>query len=279
MDKFRSFWWMQWWKKWVWMDAGWKQLTYKLSFLQNIALINWKQHQQKQRHFSLHVSYRFDNASRDLRRCPCGPRPPPPAPLCCSSHWWKTLERCDCRTPLRCRSTGTEDRKQLSAKNMRQLDWEKGNWDSLRISASSKWLKIFCVFPISSHHDQIHERHGIEADVPQPHDAEHVDQDHADGDADDHGRPQLKAQQHRGHHEYGCQRQAQVQRRVVRDGQVLLVEHVEYAAKRERECTWAGRFVGLSRVLKNKNKVMNFFLLEDIRAIICNLFLAVTHYY
>ena len=54
-----------------------------------------------------------------------------------------------------------------------------------------------------SHHDQVHQRHRVEADAPQPHDSEHVDQDHADGDADDHGRPQLEAQQHRGHYKHG----------------------------------------------------------------------------
>lgn len=82
-----------------------------------------------------------------------------------------------------------------------------------------------------SHHDQVHQGYRVEADVPQPHDAEHVDQDHGDGDADKHGRPQLEAQQHRRHHKYGRQWHAQVQSCVVRDGEVLLVKHIENAVK------------------------------------------------
>lgn len=83
---------------------------------------------------------------------------------------------------------------------------------------------------VFAHHDQVHQGHGVEADVPQPHDAKHVDQDHCDGDADQHRWPQLEAQQDGGHHEDGSQRHAQVEGSVVGDGEVLLVEHVEHAA-------------------------------------------------
>lgn len=84
------------------------------------------------------------------------------------------------------------------------------------------------------HHDQVHQGHRVEADAPQPHDAEHVDQDHGDGGGDEHRRPQLEAQQDGRHHKYGRQRHAQVESGVVGDGEVLLVEHVEHAA-RERK--------------------------------------------
>lgn len=108
-----------------------------------------------------------------------------------------------------------------------------------------------------AHHDQVDQGHGVEADAPQPHDAEHVDQDHGDGEAHQHGGPQLQAQQHRGHHQDGGQRHAQVQRRVVGDGQVLLVEHVEDAAQGRRETKgeterWGGRETERG---KERNKV------------------------
>lgn len=89
------------------------------------------------------------------------------------------------------------------------------------------------MFHVASHHDQVHKGYRVEADAPQPHDAEHVDQDHGDGNADEHSRPQLKAQQHRRHHKYGCQWHAQVQSCVGRDGEVLLVKHIEDAEKEE----------------------------------------------
>lgn len=85
-----------------------------------------------------------------------------------------------------------------------------------------------CVF---AHHDQVHQGHSVEADAPQPHDAKHVDQDHCDGDADQHRRPQLEAQQDGAHHEDGSQRHAQVEGGVVGDGEVLLVEDVENTAE------------------------------------------------
>lgn len=86
---------------------------------------------------------------------------------------------------------------------------------------------------VSSHHDQVHQGHRVQADAPQPHDAEHVDQDHGDGDADQHGGPQLEAQQHSRHHEYRGQGHAQVQSGVVGDGEVLLVEHVKHTEKEQ----------------------------------------------
>lgn len=85
-----------------------------------------------------------------------------------------------------------------------------------------------------SYHNQVHKWYCIETNVPQPHDTEHVDQNHRDGNADQHACPQLEAQQHRRHHKYGCQRDAQVQDRVIHDGEVLLVKHVEDAAKEEK---------------------------------------------
>ena len=88
-----------------------------------------------------------------------------------------------------------------------------------------------CVCALQPHHDQVDQGHCVEADAPQPHDAEHVDQDHGDGEADEGRGPHLEAQQHRGHHEDGPQRHAQVERRVVGNGEVLLVEHVEDAAQ------------------------------------------------
>lgn len=84
-------------------------------------------------------------------------------------------------------------------------------------------------FPVAAHHDQVHEGYCVEADAPQPHDAKHVDQDHGDGEGDQHGGPQLEAQQHRRHQKDGRQRQAQVDSRVMCDGEVLLVEHIEDA--------------------------------------------------
>lgn len=86
-----------------------------------------------------------------------------------------------------------------------------------------------------SHHDQVHQGHCVEADAPQPHDAEHVNQDHGDGNADEHSWPQLKAQQHRCHHKYGCQWHTQVQSCVVHYGEVLFVKHIENAVK-EKKC-------------------------------------------
>lgn len=94
-----------------------------------------------------------------------------------------------------------------------------------RVQSSQDWR--------FSHHDQVHQGHRVEADAPQPHDTEHVDQDHGDGNADRHGGPQLEAQQHRGHHEYRGQGDAQVQSCVVRDGEVLLIEYVKHAEKEE----------------------------------------------
>ena len=97
---------------------------------------------------------------------------------------------------------------------------------------------VVCVCVLQPHHDQVDQGHCVEADAPQPHDPEHVDQDHGDGEAHQGRRPQLEAQQHGGHHQDGAQRHAQVERRVVSDGQVLLIEHVEDAAQgdmRERE--------------------------------------------
>lgn len=88
--------------------------------------------------------------------------------------------------------------------------------------------------PPASHHDEVDEGDRVETDVPQPHDAKHVDHNHGDGDADEHSRPQLKAQQHRSHHKYGCQWHAQVQSSVVRNGEVLLVKHVEDAVREEQ---------------------------------------------
>lgn len=96
-------------------------------------------------------------------------------------------------------------------------------------------LVCVCVFLTTSHHDQVHKRYRVEADVPQPHDAKHVDQDHGDGDGDNNSWPQLKAQQHCRHHKYGCQGHAQVQSRVIHDGQVLLVKHIEHATREEKK--------------------------------------------
>lgn len=90
----------------------------------------------------------------------------------------------------------------------------------------SQWLS-FC-FP---HHDQVDQGHCIEADAPQPHDPKHVDQDHGDGDADEHGWPQLEAQKHCRHHKYGRQGHTQIQSCVIRNCEVLLVKHVENAVK------------------------------------------------
>lgn len=92
---------------------------------------------------------------------------------------------------------------------------------------------MFSVFHDAPHHDQVHKGNCVEADVPQPHDAEHVDQDHADGNADNHSRPQLEAQQHRRHDKYGCQWHAQVQSCVICNGEVLLVKHIEDAVNEE----------------------------------------------
>lgn len=84
-----------------------------------------------------------------------------------------------------------------------------------------------------SHHDQVDQGHRVEADAPQPHDAEHVDKDHGDGDTGEHGQTQLEAQQHRCHHKYGHQWHAQVHSCVMRNSEVLLIEHIENAAKGE----------------------------------------------
>lgn len=80
-----------------------------------------------------------------------------------------------------------------------------------------------------SYHDQVDKGHCVKADAPQPHDAKHVDQDHGDRDGDHHSWPHLKAQQHRGHHKYGTEWDAQVQSRVVDNGEVLIKKHVEDA--------------------------------------------------
>lgn len=106
--------------------------------------------------------------------------------------------------------------------------WQEASEEHHQAGIRSKFYRLRL-----SHHHQVHQGHCVEADAPQPHDAEHVDQDHGYGNADHHGGPQLEAQQHRGHHEYRGQGHAQVESCVVRDGEVLLVEHVEHAGKEE----------------------------------------------
>lgn len=39
----------------------------------------------------------------------------------------------------------------------------------------------FGAISVASYHDQVHQGHCVEADAPQPHDAEHVDEYHGDG--------------------------------------------------------------------------------------------------
>ena len=94
-------------------------------------------------------------------------------------------------------------------------------------------MYTFDVISVASYHDQVHQGHCVEADAPQPHDAEHVDKYHSDGYANDNSWPQLEAQQHRRHHEYGCKRHAKVESCVMRNGEVLLVKHVEDTVKEE----------------------------------------------
>lgn len=90
-------------------------------------------------------------------------------------------------------------------------------------------MQLTLLLLCGSHHDQIDQWDSVEADVPQPHDTEHVDEDHGDGDADQRGRPQLEAKQNRRDHKYGGQWDAEVQGGVVGNGEVLLVKDVEDA--------------------------------------------------
>lgn len=80
-----------------------------------------------------------------------------------------------------------------------------------------------------THHDKVDQWDGIEADIPQPHDSEHIDQDHGNGEGHQHCRPQLKAQKHRRHHKDGHQWHTEVKGSVIDDSEVLFIEDVEYA--------------------------------------------------
>ena len=88
-----------------------------------------------------------------------------------------------------------------------------------------------------AYHDEIDEGDGVEGDTPQEHQAEHADHDHRYGNADDGRRPEVTAEQDEGHEEYGNSADAENETRVVPDRQVLLIEHVEYAAKHTRKHT------------------------------------------
>lgn len=83
----------------------------------------------------------------------------------------------------------------------------------------------------SNSHDKINKGDGIEGDVPEVHHATHAAEDEEDGEDDHQCCPQVKAQQHEGHKEDGPHAQGQVEDRVVHNGQVLLVEHIEHTAE------------------------------------------------
>ena len=88
----------------------------------------------------------------------------------------------------------------------------------------------------TTHHDQVDQRNRVQADAPQPHDAEHVDEDHGDGGAHDARGPQLTAQEAHGHQEDGTQGHAEVEDGVVNHGQVLLIEDVEHTRRGRGVC-------------------------------------------
>ena len=89
-----------------------------------------------------------------------------------------------------------------------------------------------------THHDEVDQRYGVEADVPEVHEAKQVAQDHADGHEDHDGRVEVKAQQNEGHHQDGTHADGQVGDGVMHNGQILLVEHVENAENIQRWKCW-----------------------------------------
>lgn len=82
-----------------------------------------------------------------------------------------------------------------------------------------------------TNHHQVDQGDSVQTDAPQPHNTEHVDQDHGYGDTHDDCRPQLTAQNHQGHQKYGAQRHTEVKNCVINNGQVLFIEDVEHTAE------------------------------------------------
>lgn len=96
----------------------------------------------------------------------------------------------------------------------------------IRSEGQTEWTR--------THHNQVDQRNRIQTDAPEPHDTEHVDQDHSNGDAHDHCRPQLTAQENHGHQKDGTQGHTEVKDSVVNHGQVLFVEDVEHTGEGEK---------------------------------------------
>ena len=86
-----------------------------------------------------------------------------------------------------------------------------------------------------TYHDKIDKGDGVKGDTPQVHQAEHADDNHRYGNADNGRRPEVTTQQDEGHEEYSRSADAEYETSVVPDRKVLLVEHVEYAAKYTRK--------------------------------------------
>ena len=59
-----------------------------------------------------------------------------------------------------------------------------------------------------------HQRNGIEGNIPEIHETEHVHQDHGDGEKDEDGRIKIESQQDEGDKENSAKRSTEVLRRV-----------------------------------------------------------------
>ena len=85
-----------------------------------------------------------------------------------------------------------------------------------------------------THDDKIDERNGVELDVPEEHDADHVDDDYGDDERDNEGGKEIEREQYERGEEDGDECEYELNGGVLPNGQVLLVEDVKYAEIRKK---------------------------------------------
>jgi hypothetical protein len=85
-----------------------------------------------------------------------------------------------------------------------------------------------------TYHNKIDERHSVERDVPEIHQPQQIADDHTDGQQHHDGRVEVTAHQNEGHKQDGAQAGRHVLHRVLHDGQVLLVKHVEHTGTKAK---------------------------------------------